>query len=247
MKKGYMKASALMASMVLVLTGCGGDFPNMTQEEEQIIGEYAANILLRYDANNRSRLVSREEVAERDAELSQKEEQQTPEQTQTGMDPVEDTPVIEIGEEPTSGVTIGSLEEFYGLPEGVKITYQGNEIHSSYSQAAEENDYFALDASEGKKLLVLKFKIENQSQAEQSIDLLSRSIIIRTTVNGNNDYNVLTTMLMNDMSTYVGTVTAGEGVDVVLLAEVDSDISDSITTLSINLKDDSKACTIQLQ
>lgn len=246
MRKSYMKASALIASMVLLLTGCGSDFPDMTQEEAQLVGEYAANILLKYDAGNRSRLVSRETVAERDARLAQSEEVKIPEQTQT-MDPVEDTPVIEIDQEANGDVTTGSWEEFYGLPEGVVITYQGHDVQSSYSPDGEASDYFALDASEGKMLLVLKFKIENQSQSEQSIDLLSRNNIIRTTVNGSNSYNILTTMLMNDMSTYVGIVPAGACADVVLLAEVDSEVSNSITSLIINLKDESKACTIQLQ
>lgn len=244
MRKGCVKLSALMTILAVTLTGCGGSFPDMTDEESQIVGEYAANILLKYDAGNRSRLVSREEVAAREAR--QEEEITIPESTQT-MDPVEETPIIEIGQETNNDVTTGSLEEFYGLPDGVSIVYQGNEVRSSYSQDGEMSDYFTLDASEGKQLLVLKFRIENQSQTDQALDLLSRSTIIRTSVNGSNNYSVLTTMLMNDMSTYVGTVPAGAGVDVVLLAEIDSEISSSISTLNLKLKDDAKAYTIQLQ
>lgn len=246
MRKRNWKTGMLMAGMVIFLAGCGSDFLDMTQEEERMVGEYAANLLLKYDANNRSRLVSRDIVAEGYIEQEQTADNEIPDSTQT-MDPVEDTPVVEIGQKQEGDMDAGSLTGFYGLPEGVTITYQGNEVLDSYTQDGEANDYFALDASEGKKLLVLKFKIENRSESEQPIDLLSRNTIIRVTVNGNRKYNILTTMLVNDMSTYKGNLPAGEGTDVVLLAEVDEENSDNLSTLNLQLKNDTRSCTIQLQ
>lgn len=248
MRKSYVKVSAIMTIMVLILTGCGSSLPDMTQEEEQMIGEYAANLLLKYDANNRSRLVSRKEVEAREEELQQKEETKNLESTQEGMEPVEDTPVIEIGQESIGAVTgTASLEEVFEVPEGVEIVYQSNEIVNSYPQEEDMSSYFSLDASEGKELLVLNFLIENPLQSDQYVDLLSSNTVIQVTVNGSERYNVLTTMLINDLSTYMGDVPAGGNVDAVLLAEVDSDISDEISSLSLSLKNDSKTCTIQLQ
>lgn len=246
MRKNYVKICALMAVMIAMLGGCGGSFPDMTQEEEQAVGEYAAKLLLKYDANNRSRLVSREEVAIWESELEQEVLNTIPEPTQEGMEPVDDTPVIEIGQETADGTT-GSLEEFYGLADGIKIIYQGNEICDSYSQTGDTNAHFALDAAEGNKLVVLNFRIENQAQAKQNIDLLSQSAVMHVTLNGSDKYNVLTTMLMEDMSTYMGEVPAGGNVDVVLLVETDSETADNISSVSLNLKNDSKTCTIQLQ
>lgn len=245
MRKSYMKVSALMVSMVILLTGCASDFPEMTPEEEQLIGEYAANILLRSDANNRSRLVSREEVAARELELSQKENEII-EQPQSGMEPVDDTPVIEIGQDSGGDVSTGTFEEFYELPTGVTVTYLGNEVCNSYP-SDQSNDYFALDAAEGRQLLVLKFRMQNQSQATQNIDLLSQSSNMRVTVNGSGSYNILTTMLIDDMSTYVGDIPKDGTVDVVLLSEMENDIVADISAISISLKNDAKTCTIQLQ
>lgn len=246
MNKREWKVKVLMAGMAIFLTGCGSDFPDMTQEEEQMVGEYAANILLKYDANHRSRLVSREIVAEEDAKKEEKDDivQQEPSQA---MDPVEDTPVIEIGQRPSDNVDAGSLEAFYELPEGVTITYQGHDVVGSYCQDGEDSDFFALDASEGKQLLVIKFKIENQSQAEQTIDLLSQPAMIRATVNGTKKYNILTTMLINDMATYKGVIPANGVSDVVLLAEIDSELSEDITALSIQFKNEVKSHIIQLK
>ena len=208
--------------------------------------------MLKYDAGNRSRLVPMEEVEARDQKLLEKKqreeqnkkEEEVPEPTQEGMDPVEDTPVIEIGQE-TNGNTSGSMEEFYALPQGITITYNGSEICDSYPQ--EQSDFFALDATSGKRLLVLKFGLENQSQTNQSIDLLSKEVMIRVMVNGDYRRNILTTMLTDDMSTYTGEIPAGGTINVVLLAEVDNAVAENISSLSLNLKSEADSYTMQLQ
>ncbi len=250
MRRKCVKISAIMAAMALMLTGCGGSFPNLTQEETQLIGEYAASLLLKYDVNHSSRLVSREEVQE--AQLQQDVWEEIPsESTQEGMDPVEDTPVINV--EPESGTdsevkNTGNLEKFYGLPEGIVVTYQGNEVCDSYPpDDGVTCTHFALDATEGKRLLVLKFNIENKTQSEQEIDMLNQQSIISATINGSYTRNTLVTMLLDDMSTFVGNVPAGGSVDLVLLVEADDDVADNISSLMLNFKNESKTCTIQLK
>ena len=51
---------ALLCAMMLSMTACGNEIPDLTEEESQRVGEYAAVTLLKYDANNRSRLVDPE-------------------------------------------------------------------------------------------------------------------------------------------------------------------------------------------
>lgn len=245
MKKEQLKKGMLMAIMSLLLTGCGNRIPEMTGEEERAVSEYAANLILKYDANHRSRLVSREEVEKRTAELLEKEAYDIPGASQGGMDPVDDTPIIDIGQV-AGGSTAENLETFYELPDGISITYQGEAVADSYSAEEDTKNYFALDAAEGNKLLILNFCIENHSQTEQRMDLLAQGAEMKVTVNGSRSYNVLTTMLLNDMSTYVGAVPAEGNISVVLLAEVDKDVAENIESLSLKLKNDSKICTILL-
>ena len=57
-----MVCGALLCAMMLSMTACGNEIPDLTEEESQRIGEYAAVTLLKYDANNRSRLVDPEVV-----------------------------------------------------------------------------------------------------------------------------------------------------------------------------------------
>ena len=54
-------AAAVLAAVFM--TGCAEDaIPVMDEEQQKMIGEFAAITLLKYDANNRSRLVERKFV-----------------------------------------------------------------------------------------------------------------------------------------------------------------------------------------
>ena len=251
MRKGYVKVTALAVAIMFCLTGCGTSYPDLTVDEEKMVAEYAAKLLLKYDANNRSRLVSREEIPEEETEKTEVETPAEDQEKQPGDEAIvdtqsEETPDSDAEKAPMTNM-IASPEEFYELPEGISIDYQGMEICSSYPPEGQADSYFALDATEGKSLMVLKFTIENQAQSEQKVDLLTQNVLFRITANGGYTRNTLTTMLLDDMSTYVGELAAGEVANVVLLAEVDNDVANNISTLMLNLKNESKTCTIQIK
>lgn len=251
MRKKYVTGYAVAASMILLMTGCGSEQLNMTPEQEALVGEYAAMALLRHDANNRSRLVSPEEVEAHIQKLIQKEEQQLEkeqehEETSVGMDPTADTPVIEAGQNQDDNA-IRTMEGFFELPEGVTILYTGANVCDSYPESGEENEYFALDASEGNKLIVLNFDILNSLQEVQTVDFLSQSPVIKITVNDKVTRFALTTMLMEDMSTYKGEIPAGGKISLVLLAEVPTDEIATVSSVRISLKNADQSFQLQLQ
>jgi hypothetical protein len=237
------KLVAVLSVVVLSLTGCGGVMPNMTDEQAEAIGEYAAITLLKYDANSRSRLVDVSQIQE---EASSQEDSALPEQTQEPTQNQDtqtssETPVVDLTE--TGEAAANSMEEFLELPEGVSLSYNGYELSQSYQ---EDNAYFALEASEGKVLLALDFLMSNDSGAEQEINLLERRDVYRVTVNGSYTRTALTTMLDNDLSTYEGTLPAGAQTQVVLLIELDEGQTETIDTISLNLKNASETYTIQI-
>lgn len=226
---------ALGMAGMLMFCGCGGNFPVMTDEESELVGEYAAVTLLKYDANQRSRLVDLSWTdSKTDAEdpVNEQEPEKEP--------AVPETPVIE-PEEPEG---VGSLEEYFGLAEGMAITFAGVETGQSYSNGA--NDYFSIDAAAGKSLLALNFQISNMSGAEQTVNLLDRKDIYRVTVNGSHTRTALRTMLLNDMTTYMDAIAPGDSVTVVVVVEIDANQADAISSIELNLKNESSAYTIQL-
>ena len=240
-----MVCGALLCAMMLSMTACGNEIPDLTEEESQRIGEYAAVTLLKYDANNRSRLVDPEVViaklekeAAKETTKASQEEGKAEETCSAG------TPEVTM---PTAQEEItASMEDFFGLPEGVSITYEDYMVADSYPEDGVEDDYFALDASMGKKLLVLRFHLTNGSEQEETIDLLNTNSRYIITVNDSIRANALTTMLPNDMSTYAETLEPGQTQELVLLLEVNEDVAGAVQTIALRLKNASNEYTIQL-
>ena len=234
---------ALLCTMMLSMTACGNEIPDLTEEESQRVGEYAAVTLLKYDANNRSRLVDPEMViaklekeAAREAAKAAQEEEKAEETGNTGTTEVT---------MPTAQEDItASMEDFFGLPEGVSITYEDYMVTDSYPE--DEAEYFALDASAGKKLLVLRFRLTNGTEQEEKIDLLNTNSRYIITVNDSIRANALTTMLPNDMSTYAETLEPGQDQELVLLLEVNEDVAGTVQAIALHLKNASNEYTIQL-
>lgn len=234
--------SALLCTMTLSLTACGNQIPDLTEDQSQQIGEYAAVTLLKYDANNRSRLVEPDVVIARMNKEAQKAEAKEPEQTQEPSASATEMTTPAAQEDITT-----SLEDFFGLAEGLNLSYENAQILDSYPEDGAANAYFALDASEGKKLLVLQFRLENTTAEAADVDLLGTASRYVITVNNTYRRNALTTMLPNDLSAYAGTIGAGEGEELVLLAEIDADMADAVESISLHLKNVSNEYTIQLQ
>lgn len=239
MKKTRWMALLIMTAMIASLTGCAeNQIPVMTDEQIYDVSEYVAITLMKYDASNRSRLVELDED-----DFIEKEPVVTPEPEDVGMKPVEDTPVIDA----TTGQEIQEqepVETVLALPEGLKLTYLGYEITDSYPNDG-ENSYFSLLATRGNKLLVLKFEVTNTSDAEVAVDLLSSDERFLVTVNGEYTRRALTTMLDNDLTTYMGTLKGMEGADAVLLIEVSEEVANSISSVDIKVQNEDKTHTIQ--
>lgn len=221
------------------LAGCGeNQIPELTDEQMQSMGEFTAITLMRYDANHRSRLVDYSLLLE--PAVPDVEPEPLPTQKPAVMDPVDDTPVI--GENNQAGAS-ASVEETLELPAGINVTYIGHALYDSYPEGEEA---FSIQAADGKKLLVLSFSVSNSTDQDQLVDLLHIRPEFRLTVNGSYTRRALMTLLENDLSTYAGTITAGDSIGVVLVMEVDSETAGNITSITLNLKNDSNSCTIQL-
>ncbi len=237
----YKKSvAAILILSMLGFSGCAeSQIPEMTAEEMQAVGEFVAYTLAKYDVRKDSRLM----------ELPPEEEGKAPVQTpapevNVGMDPVDDIPVTAApGADLTAGEIAYSAEEVMGLPEGVALEFAGQVVCDSYP---DESDAFAVSATQGKKLLILKFSITNTLEQETRVDLFSSEITYRIAVDGERSRRALTTMLPNDMAFYVDTLSAGASAEAVLVTEVDADSADTIASVTIQMKNGSKSHTIQL-
>lgn len=242
------KLAGIILLSMLLMAGCGGDFPDLSDEQVEKAGEYAAMTLLKYDSQNRKRLMTLEDMAAEEqrremwkqaarqgAKEADKEEQASSEQTQNSS-----TQGSQEGQEET---TPGALSDGFVLPDGVKIEYLGHILCDVYPQ--DSSDFFAIVASEGRKNLVLRFWLANESDGSQSLDMVEQNNVYRITVNGNYSRASLPTFLDNDLANYQGKLMPGAGVELVLLIEVESDTQ--ISSLRMKLKNDRIESTILLE
>lgn len=181
-----------------------------------------------------ARAAERERQEAAEAEESASEE----ESTSNG------TKVIDASQDEETPAPTATIEEYYGI-ENFTFQYSGYELVESYPSNTEEEIFFAMDATEGMQLLVLKFTVSNAGAAEQEIDMLGYGARFKVSVNGGSSENALSTMLLNDLQTYKGVVPAGSGVELVSIVEVPQ--STAIETIDFVLRGAEGSAVINLQ
>lgn len=227
---------------VVMFAGCGNPMPELTDEQSSIITEYAASLLLKYDKNYDSNLAEIPEENELDM-VPESEPSAVPEETE---EPKQDAPIEEIpSEEPAEEeVPVTTVQDFYGL-EGLEFAYRGYIVTESYSGSEDANSVFAFDASEGKKLVVLEFDVKNVSAQEVAVNMMELNP--RFSVRAKEvTHKVQPTMLMNDMTTYSGTLQSGEVICLALVAEFEDDLVKQGDEISLLIRNESTNATILL-
>ena len=240
------KINVLLCSLGIacVLTGCG-ETVELTEEENEIITEYAVNLLLKYDKYYSDHLVDLSLYNEAESVEEELQEEETPEEEISEPEESSEsgTEVIDATQEEEP--VISSIEEFYGIP-GFTFQYIGYDMTETYPETTENpaDAFFAMEATSGMQLLVLKFQVINQSGAEAELNMLNYNTKMRFSVNGEASKSALSTMLLNDIQTYRGTVGAYELVELVAVVEVPT--GTSIENVSMILRSDSGSATIGL-
>ena len=244
------KAKKIIVCLVgcLMLSGCGAQIPELNAEQEEIITQYAATTLLKYDANYESGLMSEEEMAALMREMITPTPMPTPTPTQAPEsedveeDSQDEIPEELIGEEePVDNRTIA---EFF-LLEGIDISYAGYDIVDSYPESTTDDWYFAMDAVEGNQLLVLKFDVVNTGTTETEVDILNMTPRFRVFINDGEQINASTTLLTDDLKTMKMVLQPGEVVQEVIVIEISEaevlelSAEDAVRELMIRLDDDS--------
>lgn len=227
------------------LTGCGRTV-ELTEEENEIITEYAVGLLLKYDKYYSNHLVELEDYEEdtESEEAEQEEEETLPEDSADIEETdVADTPVVDVTEEEQQASTI---EEFYGI-EGIAFQYAGWELLDNYPEVTEDSTElaFIMDATAGMKLLVLKFQAVSLNGVDTELNMMNYGTKVRVSVNGESPKSVLSTMLLNDLQTYKGTVGPGGTVELVAIIEVPD--GTNVENLSLILRSDDDRATLVLQ
>ena len=123
MKK--IRVSLCILGVMMIFSGCGGRIPDMTEEEQEAISEYAAGLLLKYNTDQDSRLVDLELLEEQEVA---KMPEATPEPTEAPEATPEPSAIPEVTPESpesggTSSVEYADLQETLLLSEDIDLAY----------------------------------------------------------------------------------------------------------------------------
>ena len=215
MKRIRIFVVVLSSCLALMLSGCASAIPELTADEQNMVTQYMADLLLKYDANYQDSLLEEEELAIALEEQRAKEEQELLEQEK-----IEESKPDEIETDVTpSYAAVDSMADASNLT-GVEFDYLGYDIVSQYPDAAEGELVFAMTPTEGNELLIIRFQLSNVSGSDFEIDMIQTGTSYAVKINHGSYAPALTTLIENDLST-IGTVLPVEsGKEVVLISEV---------------------------
>ena len=226
----------LSISLVIPLSGCFNAIPEMSEEEEAKVVRYMADAVLAKDVNYQSRLLDEEEKqkaleeearkAEELEKIKQEEQKKKEEkEAKNSPDDVKTTVAVK-----TYGVD--EINDYLGI-DGVEFEFVGEEIVDKYPKSS-ENLGFAFTASEGNKLMIMKFNICNVSADEAYVDLAAINPKFKVIINDTDKVSSSKVPLDDVMNFFTDTVSAGEVRQCVLIYELADDVSIDSLDLSIS-------------
>ena len=247
MKKG--KIIGVLAISACMLTGCIDSMPDMTEEQSELVAEYAADMLLKYSPNYHYRIADEEEVASAEAEMETSQEEET---TQEESQPSQDLSQTGSGETVSVGAETSvedgaeyDLAAFFGMDQ-FSIMYASCELTDAYPNA-ESGVGFSVTAPQGYNLLVLHFDVENLGEEAAQCDLFDQISKVTVNVNDAGYVQALSTLLTNDLTTYMEDIPAGEVADAVVVVPVEQTDLDEIQTAVIQITTQDSVVNISLE
>ncbi len=266
--RNFVKLTAVGFASVFMLSGCG--ITNMTDEQVKVIADYAADVLVRYDASYYDRFAEEKiRSEEEDSTIVASNETQSPATNQPATEvpktedpkkstesttqpdaasqiPVETAAPEDPANVADSDVTPMDVGKIFGL-EDVEISYRGYDVVDKYPDVGEDQLAFQMKATENHKLFVFKFEILNTSSEARNCNILGQNIKFRVRVNDTENLSVQKTLLADDLSQVNTVLQSMENKTGVVVCQVPSDYNPEISTLSLVVRTGGEDKVIKLQ
>ncbi len=189
-----MKKQILILSIIvsLVFTACGS-VEEAPVDNTDVIAEYTASLLLKYDRSYNEKLIDASYLEELQTE--KEETKELVQEKQVNKENQSKQPQID----PTKNESSSFFHEFSKIidNEDISIKFEKYGIYDNYPEEP-ENNYFALEKKTGKKFCVVEFSITNHSSKKKNVNLVKSEIIYQLEINSVT-YNSLLTLLENDL------------------------------------------------
>ncbi len=237
----------LLVSVSLCACATDNAIPDLSEQEMQMVEEYAAHLLLKYDENYRAATIAKEEVeaerarlkrlAEVKAQIAQQkaQEKEQEQEGEQGSGEEGEGPSSEGGEK-QSGPVYTDIDDFFGI-DGVEIDFTSFDISKTYPTEVSENDWQGVvTATSGNSLLVFNYTLTNTGVEDKAVDMTAYSPRFTFRVNNSFSKASMMTVLLNDLSGYREVIPAGGSDTAVLLIEVTEAQAASISSLTMIMR-----------
>ncbi len=208
--------SVLLTGLCMILLNGCGLIPEvkLSDEDSVLVAEYAAGLLLKYETQHQNGLM---EITDDPIIV----ETPTPEPAAASGDMAEGGMAGTDASELVTGMAESvPLAQAIGIPDFL-VTYTGYEICDIYPEQSSDELVFSMQAQEGHDLLILHFDLTNPTESAMDCDVVTGSPLFRARLNEDLRVNSQTTILLNDLSVYSGTLEENEAVDTVVVFEIE--------------------------
>lgn len=240
LKKRYISSVFLLSACLL--TGCASGI-ELTDEENNMVAEYMAGALLKYDHGYDQALIeAKEDSSERDASTDEKKNTSVIDDTKdsSNIDEDKNTDATNSDTQNTEkkDTTEKDTDKNYTLTDlfekkQYSLSYKDSMLCSSYPE--KNNGYFIVEAAPGQKLVVVRLSVKNLSGKTKKIDLSNEQISYSLNINEKVYDKPLLTAIMNDVQYFSDTIKSGKSKNTVLVFEVDKKTQLSDGSLSITV------------
>lgn len=221
---------------VCMLAGCV-EKKDLSEEQQDVIAEYSAGILLQHYNKYNRRLVKEEKPESADTQLTAPTATPTPEPDQAGQS-VQGNAEADQQE----NVNEVSLDELYNI-EGLKVDYDSFVIGKSYPK---KSSMFQLTAKKGENLLVVRFRLKNTKSKPLKVNLIKRKIDYVMNMDGT-EYKPTIVIQENGGMNYLKTnLKPGASETAILLFEI-PEASQNPESLTLTVRDGENASIIMCE
>lgn len=212
--KNRFRTLAILLVVALLLGGCGTPLYELTDDEENLIVQYAAYALAKHNIYQKDGMSDARLTEEEQEEQTNTEGTKTQEQTaETGASTTGDTSLSyeEI-----------SLEETIEQEESLSVSYEGCKIQDNYK----EGTYFVLNPDSGNKMLVMNFTMKNKGKQKVELNTISLDNTFYASVDGRPPVKETVSFGVQSLSSFEGTIAAGKSAKAVLIFQIPEELAE---------------------
>jgi len=227
----------------LFLTGCSMWNYSLSEDEEDVLAEYSADLLLQYDGDYTEGLIDRDDLITLTPVPTDVPATVTP--TAAAAESTQDTASGSdtAGTNDTNGNTTANTELSVLLGnDAIKTTYQGFELYDSYSVGESSRIEPFNSASQ---LLIVTLMLQNNSDQQQSVSISQVGLTYLLDVDNGSYYTPSPSILLNDFQYLNVVIDPSSSQEALLVFEVPKSFSP--TTMNLFMMKDSQTVIFKMK